>query len=534
MSVIESESARLAGRYRLFRQLGTGGMSRVWLGRDEMLHREVAIKEIRLPDGLIRSELDELQRLTLREARAAARLSHPNVIGVYDVLHTEERPWIVMEYVPSRSLMQVVHEDGPLSPQQTARIGLRMLAALRAAHAAGVLHRDVKPANVLLADDGRVVLTDFGLAVFARGEGVLTVPGLVRGSPQYMSPERVQDGIAGQASDLWSLGATLYTAVEGRSPYARDTVAATLAALVTKPPDPAPHAGPLKPVLDGLLRKDPERRLSPAEVERELRRVAAQPSQPVTTSRRPSWFQALRRPIGAIRPRRRIPRRVVVAIGAAVALVALAVPAAAVISQQVGDAERDPSLTSGPPVESTAPVAGVPVCPPATGPVPVSEAEHDYALVDGWVWYDDPSGFSVAVPQGWSYATGGSTVCFREPGAEGAAGRLLAVGALPPGRDDLVEYWTHTERTLTTAGRLPGYEQIAITERNYHGAAADWEFTYDAGEARQHAIARGFRVADGLAYAIYWITPEFDWQVNRNYFDLVVASFTPPVQTRSR
>jgi tRNA A-37 threonylcarbamoyl transferase component Bud32 len=522
MSVIESESARLAGRYRLIRQLGTGGMSRVWLGRDEMLHRDVAIKEIRLPEGLTQSELDELRRLTLREARAAAQLSHPNVIGVYDVLHTEERPWIVMEYVPSRSLMQVVHEDGPLSPQQAARIGLRMLAALRAAHAAGVLHRDVKPANVLLADDGRVVLTDFGLAVFARGEGVLTVPGLVRGSPQYMSPERVQDGIAGQASDLWSLGATLYTAVEGQSPYARDTVAATLAALVTKPPDPARRAGPLKPVLDGLLRKDPERRMSPAEVERELRRVAAQPSRPVTPAR-----ARFRRPGGPNRARglrRRVPRRVVVAIGAAAALVALAVPAAAVLSQQARDAERDPSLTSGPPAGSIVPAAGVPVCPPAAGPVPVSEREHGYALVDGWVWYDDPSGFSVAVPEGWSYARNGSTVCF----TEGAGGRLLAVGELPPGRDDLVEHWTDTERTLTTAGRLPGYDRITLAERNYHAAAADWEFTYDAGDTRRHAIARGFRVADGQAYALYWITPEFDWQVNRDYFDLVVASFSTP------
>jgi eukaryotic-like serine/threonine-protein kinase len=379
--------------------------------------------------------------------------------------------------------------------------------------------------------DGSGCLTDFGIAT-TTGDSSLTTSGALIGSPSYMAPERAHGDEPRPPVDLWSLGATLYTAVEGHSPYARDTVAATLAALVTKPPDPAARAGPLKPVLDGLLRKDPERRLSPAEVERELRRVAAQPSRPVTPARpRPRWLRALRSRIGAIRPRRprrRIPRRVVVAIGAAAALVALAIPAAAVISQQVRDPERDPSLTSGPPAESTAPVVGVPVCPPAAGPVPVSDGEHDYALVDGWVWYEDPSGFSVAVPEGWSYAQGGSTVCFREAGAEGAAGRLLAVGELPQGRADLVEYWTNTERALNTAGRLPGYEQIAITERNYHVAAADWEFTYDAGETRQHAIARGFRVADGQAFAIYWITPEFDWQVNRNYFDLVVASFTPP------
>ncbi|MCM0675127.1 protein kinase [Micromonospora phytophila] len=221
-------------------------MGRVWLARDEMLHRDVAVKEVVPPVWLAESERDELRRRTLREARTAARLTHPNVVRVYDVVHDRDSPWIVMEYVPSRSVQQIVGTDGPLSPRRTARIGLAVLAALRAAHAAGVLHRDVKPHNVLVADDGRVVLTDFGLATFDGGDGAMTGPGMVLGSPQFVAPERARDGISDPRTDLWSLGATLYAAVEGHSPYARASAMATLSALATEPPDPMRRAGPLR------------------------------------------------------------------------------------------------------------------------------------------------------------------------------------------------------------------------------------------------------------------------------------------------
>jgi Protein kinase domain len=265
----------VAGRYRLLHQLGAGGMGRVWLARDEMLGRDVAVKEVVPPPGLTAGERVQTRLRTLREARTAARLNHPNVVKIYDVLQTEGQPWIVMEYVPSRSLHEVIIEDGPLEPEQAARIGLAILAALAAAHRAGVLHRDVKPGNVLLARDGRVVLTDFGLATFDGGEGALTLPGLVFGSVRYVPPERARDGTATPESDLWSLGATLYAAVEGRSPYARTSAMATLTALATEPPDPPRRAGPLKPVLAGLLRRDPRDRLRPDDVRRMLQRVAA-------------------------------------------------------------------------------------------------------------------------------------------------------------------------------------------------------------------------------------------------------------------
>jgi eukaryotic-like serine/threonine-protein kinase len=272
--VIPVSQSRVAGRYRLVEQLGSGGMGTVWRARDEVLQRDVAIKEVVPNPGLTEEERQELRLRTVREARTAARLTDPHVVRIYDVVHTDDRPWIVMEYVPSRSLDQVMTEDEPLAPERVARIGLAVLAALKAAHAAGVLHRDVKPGNVLLADDGRVVLTDFGLAIFDGGDGTLTRPGLVLGSAQYISPERARDGSSGPEGDLWSLGATLYAAVEGRSPYARTTTFSTLTALATVAPDPPRRAGSLEPVLNALLCKDPQARASVAETERLLRQAA--------------------------------------------------------------------------------------------------------------------------------------------------------------------------------------------------------------------------------------------------------------------
>jgi serine/threonine protein kinase len=286
----------VAGRYRLIEPLAAGGMGRVWRARDESLGRDVAVKEIVPPGQLLAEERDELRRRTLREARAAARLSHPSVVRVYDVFETEGRLWIVMEYVPSRSLHDVLAADGPLAPARAAAIGLGLLGALRAAHRAGVLHRDIKPSNVLLCDDGRVVLTDFGIATL-EGDAKVTRSGLVLGSPAYIAPERARENAAGPESDLWSLGATLYAAVEGHSPYERPSVMATLTALASEEPDPPRRAGPLEPVLTGLLRKDPAARMPAAEAERLLRQAAhspgVAPDSPGTTLKEPRAAGAL-------------------------------------------------------------------------------------------------------------------------------------------------------------------------------------------------------------------------------------------------
>ncbi|WP_434090079.1 protein kinase domain-containing protein [Micromonospora carbonacea] len=279
----------VADRYRLLSPLGQGGMGRVWKARDEVLHRDVAIKELVPPPSLTPEERREMRERSLREARAIARLNHVNVVRIFDVLRTDGDPWIVMEYVASKSLQDTLAEDGPVSPAKAVEIGLGVLGALNAAHKAGVMHRDVKPGNVLLGTDGRVVLTDFGLATIP-GDPNVTRTGMVLGSPAYIAPERARDGTAGPEADLWSLGATLYAAVEGKSPYARPSAIATLAALATEPMPPPRNAGPLKPVLNGLLRKDPAERIDAEVAERLLRKAAGRRSRTI------SLLDGVRRP----------------------------------------------------------------------------------------------------------------------------------------------------------------------------------------------------------------------------------------------
>ncbi|MFC4148373.1 protein kinase [Micromonospora mangrovi] len=279
----------VADRYRLISPLGQGGMGRVWKARDEVLHRDVAIKELVPPPSLTPEERREMRERSLREARAIARLNNINVVRIFDVLRTDGDPWIVMEYVPSKSLQDTLAEDGPVSPAKAVEIGLGVLGALKAAHKAGVMHRDVKPGNVLLGDDGRVVLTDFGLATIP-GDPNVTRTGMVLGSPAYIAPERAKDGTAGPEADLWSLGATLYAAVEGKSPYARPSAIATLAALATEPMPPPKNAGPLKPVLNGLLRKDPAERITADVAERLLRKAGGKRAKSI------SLLDGVRRP----------------------------------------------------------------------------------------------------------------------------------------------------------------------------------------------------------------------------------------------
>nr|MBA3719167.1 serine/threonine protein kinase [Nocardioidaceae bacterium] len=221
----------LADRYRLDAVLGSGGMGQVWRGRDETLGRDVAVKEVRLPRELTDEQRDALCQRMLREARMTARLSHPGVITVYDVVSEDDRPFIVMEMLPVPNLAEEIAESGPLPPHRVAAIGVELLAALHAAHADGIIHRDVKPSNVMLAD-GRVVLSDFGVAI-SESDPRMTTTGMIVGSPTYMSPERLRGTPSGPEADLWSLGATLYAAVEGRPPFSADTTMGTVSAVLT-------------------------------------------------------------------------------------------------------------------------------------------------------------------------------------------------------------------------------------------------------------------------------------------------------------
>ncbi|MDF6041551.1 serine/threonine protein kinase [Streptomyces sp. JH14] len=274
VSEVPGDDRLIAGRYRLLGPLGQGGMGVVWRARDELLGREVAVKEVRAPSGLATSDVQRLYARLEREAWAAARVSHRNVVTVYDVATEDSRPWIVMELIRGLALSEVLDAEGPLSPQRAARIGAEVLAALRSAHGAGVLHRDVKPGNVLLANDGRVVLTDFGIAM-VEGTSALTMTGELVGSPEFLAPERALGRTPGPESDLWSLGVLLYAATEGNSPFRQNTPLNTLRAVVDEELPPPRRAGPLAPVIRGLLHKDPAERLSAEQAEHQLRIVAA-------------------------------------------------------------------------------------------------------------------------------------------------------------------------------------------------------------------------------------------------------------------
>jgi eukaryotic-like serine/threonine-protein kinase len=247
----------IAGRYRLEAPVGRGAMGVVWRARDLLLDRDVAVKEVQIAETLTDDERANAYQRTLREAKTAARLNHPGVVTVYDVAEDEGRPWIVMQLVSAQSLDQVLAASGPLSPRRAAEVGRQLLSALSVAHAAGVMHRDVKPSNVLLGRDDRAVLTDFGIATF-QGDPRLTQTGMVMGSPGFTAPERIRGEDASPASDLWSLGATLYAAVEGHGPFEkRGGAITTMSAIINEEAPPAPTAGALAPVIAALLRREP-------------------------------------------------------------------------------------------------------------------------------------------------------------------------------------------------------------------------------------------------------------------------------------
>ncbi|MGW2293822.1 serine/threonine-protein kinase [Streptomyces violaceorubidus] len=273
------KSARLlAGRYRLGDVLGRGGMGTVWRAEDETLGRTVAVKELRFPGNIDEEEKRRLITRTLREAKAIARIRNNSAVTVYDVVEEDDRPWIVMELVEGKSLAEAIREDGLLEPRRAAEVGLAVLDVLRSAHREGILHRDVKPSNVLIAEDGRVVLTDFGIAQ-VEGDPSITSTGMLVGAPSYISPERARGHKPGPAADLWSLGGLLYAAVEGTPPYDRGSAIATLTAVMTENLEEPKNAGPLRDVIYGLLTKDPAQRLDDAGARAMLNKVIHAPVQ---------------------------------------------------------------------------------------------------------------------------------------------------------------------------------------------------------------------------------------------------------------
>ncbi|TXS17641.1 MULTISPECIES: serine/threonine-protein kinase [Streptomyces] len=276
----DKDGRLLAGRYRLGEVLGRGGMGTVWRAVDETLGRTVAVKELRFPSAIDDDEKRRLITRTLREAKAIARIRNTSAVTVYDVVDEDDRPWIVMELIEGKSLAEVIREDGTLTPRRAAEVGLAILDVLRSAHREGILHRDVKPSNVLISEDGRVVLTDFGIAQ-VEGDPSVTSTGMLVGAPSYISPERARGHKPGPPADLWSLGGLLYASVEGRPPYDKGSAIATLTAVMTEPVEPPANAGGLEEVIYGLLAKEPDERLDDAGARVLLNAVINAPEEPV-------------------------------------------------------------------------------------------------------------------------------------------------------------------------------------------------------------------------------------------------------------
>ncbi|MEV7680840.1 protein kinase [Streptomyces sp. NPDC088341] len=568
----------LAGRYRLGETIGAGGMGKVWRAHDEVLHRTVAVKE--LTAGRYVSEADRavLHQRTQKEARAAARITHPGVVTVHDVLYHDDRPWIVMQYVDGPSLADTTKESGPVHFREAARIGIEVMGALRAAHAAGVLHRDVKPGNVLLARDGRVLLTDFGIAAI-EGDSTITRTGELVGSIDYLAPERVRGNDPGPASDLWSLGVTLYTAVEGVSPFRRSSPLSTMQAVVTDEPDHPGQAGPLAPVIAALLCKDPAGRPGTAETERMLRAVlegrpsddagAYAPTQVVPEGQRwPATAPVPPHPVasgpvpvpaapppGTVSPatvpsalpsgpgpgagtaggRRGRWRTTVAAVVVAAVLGGGAGYAALKYAGNEGrsDGARSADTTGGQSVSGTTDESNGTDESSGTGDGGGGTGdgggtdEGGGSISDGWERVEAPEGFSLSVPPGWERQMDGDQIDFTPDNGR----HLIRISVGAPDFENPYLHMLSMEKSLQ---RLPEYTRVKLAPDTFRDQtrAALWEFTWIEEEGHpgpRHAIDQMYFSDDNSTeYAIYMSGPEEDWATTRKQFDAVLRSWKPP------
>jgi eukaryotic-like serine/threonine-protein kinase len=519
---------RVADRYELGTELGRGGMGVVWRATDTLLAREVAVKEVDPPRVLDAEQRAAMRARVSREARAAARLSHPGVVTVYDIAQDGGRDYIVMELVAAPTLDDVVRTGGPLAPERAAGLGLGLLATLAAAHRAGIVHRDLKPKNVMVREDGTTKLTDFGIAS-VQGDPRLTATGLVVGSPAYMAPEQVEGGPVGPAADLWALGATLWFAVEGEPPFGGGEFQ-TLSAIVNGEPRRPARLGPLAPVLEGLLAKDPARRPTPAELGPLLQRVAA-----ATRSGRAAGPQvgapAARRPAGdggdtppvprpARPPRRgrralppvppvpgpgepvlpRRPRRRGRVTGVVLAVLVAGFVAVAVA--RLGAPERGSAGAGGrrPPADAQRPA------------VPAS-----------WQAFQSPDGaYRLAHPPGWSPVDRGPFTDFVEPGG----GRFFRV---QPTADGLQPLPAQRSMESSFMARHAGddYRRVRLGTTTFKDLpAAEWEFTFVDGGLPRRGYDITF-VAGGRRHAILFQAAAEQWPASQDELRAFLAGYRP-------
>ncbi|MEW2303568.1 serine/threonine-protein kinase [Streptomyces sp. NPDC006655] len=521
----------VAGRYRLGARLGRGGMGVVWRATDQLLGREVAVKELTVDDTLSDDEARLRRDRTLREAQAVAQLHHPHIIVVHDVVEDGGRPYIVMELIDGGSLADRISRGGPVDVAEAARIGVALLGALRTAHEAGVLHRDIKPANVLVeAGTGRVVLTDFGIAQVS-GATTLTETGSFVGSPEYTAPERMSGSRSGPASDLWSLGALLCAALSGESPFRRDSLGGILHAVVSDEIRPPAQAEPLLPVVRGLLERDPERRLGAAQAERMLREyldtgaVAA----PATTgsagvaSYTPTQRDVPRPPVPGGAPQSSATRGLLVAALLVAAMAGAGVSAATLLFHGGGDGGTPgPGATTAVSASYPSTAAPAPSGAPSPTSTPTPSASGNRTAPSGYRFARDPAGFSLAVPEGFTRDPQGERVFYLSPGQTFRLG--IKVSEPVTGGPGTVMRRAAAEGPSTN----PGYHDGRVTDTTHSGhPAAFWEFTwkgFSATEGPRHTYDLCWE-ENGRLYDVWVSAPVGKVREAREYFDVAVDTF---------
>ncbi|MEU9150784.1 serine/threonine-protein kinase [Streptomyces sp. NPDC048417] len=540
----DGEAVRLiAGRYRLETRLGRGGMGVVWRATDQLLGRQVAVKELTVDDSLPDDDARLRRDRTLREAQAVAQLHHPHIIVVHDVVEEGERPYIVMELIDGGSLADRISRSGPVDVGEAARIGIALLSALRTAHTAGVLHRDIKPANVLVeAATGRVVLTDFGIAQVA-GATTLTETGSFVGSPEYTAPERMSGSRSGPASDLWSLGALLCAALSGESPFRRDSLGGILHAVVSDEIRPPAQAEPLLPVVRGLLERDPERRLGAAEAERMLRgflETGAVAVASTTESVGVSGYTPTQRDLpwppapAPAGPPRYSPRGVLVAALLVAAMAGAGVSAAALLFNGGGGGgtpapggtttvSASHTTTSPPPSSSPSSSPSPSTSPPSSSsPSASPPATNSRTAPSGYRLVQDPAGFSLAVPEGFTRDPQGQRVFYLSPGQTFRLG--IKVSEPQTGGPGTAMRRAAADGPSTN----PGYHDGRVTDTTRSGhPAAFWEFTwkgFSATEGPRHTYDLCWE-QDGRMYDVWVSAPVGKVREAREYFDVAVDTF---------
>jgi tRNA A-37 threonylcarbamoyl transferase component Bud32 len=533
----------VGGRYELRELLGRGGMGSVWRGEDLLLQRPVAVKRVELPVHLPADDREALRQRVLREARAAARVGHPRLVTIFDVVEEEGTVFLVQELVDAPTLKQLVTDDGPLSPSEVARIGAQLADGLAAAHAGGVVHRDVKPSNVMVRADGTVKLADFGIASVS-GDPQLTATGVVIGSPAYMAPEQATGDRVGAAADVWSLGATLYFAVEGAQPFGKSDTLSTLTAVVHDPPRPTVRAGGLAPVLGRLLDKDPSTRPTITEAARlldavptadataamtDVRSPAFELSEPTVAAREVAFVER-EVPVLDDEPRRRLPVGAIAAV--LVLLLAGGFALAAVLGQR-GDTTgntADPTTTSTTAASTTTAKTGATTtaAPPTTqAPTTTAAAAATAKVPAGWQAYtDERTGYQVAYPAGWKPTNrSGNRTDFVDP----STGTYLRVDWTDSPGDSAQADWQRQSQAF--AKSHDAYREIRIEPTTFAGTnnASLWEFSYASGGAALHAYDLGFVLPDkSYGFALNFQSREDQWAAAQATWEQLKAGFVPP------